>query len=66
MSARRWFADRRTRVWVEASRPGHLHEVNEHTGRRKAALWPLALVEYCYGPLMDVTPEWGAVDARVA
>jgi hypothetical protein len=53
-----WWADRRSRIWVEHN--GWLHVLNECTGRTTRAKWPPLLVQVAYGPLMDVTPEWGA------
>lgn len=60
-----WWADRRNHVWVETSR-GWLRVRNEHTGRLMRARWPWQLVQHSYGPLMDVTPEWGGSDAVAA
>lgn len=59
-STRTWWADRRNRVWVECSDPSRLRVINEHTGWCRSAPWPALMVQRMYGPLMDVTPEWGA------
>lgn len=59
-----WWADRREHIWVEHN--GWLHARNDHTGRLTRTRWPWQLVQHSYGPLMDVTPEWGAPDAAAA
>lgn len=60
------WADRHNRVWVECPDPWFVRMRNEHTGRLLAMAWPASLIRSAYGPLMDVTPEWGASDAVAA
>lgn len=61
-----WWADRHNRVWVETANPWFVQMLNDCTGRRLSMAWPALLIRSAYGPLMDVTPEWGASDAVAA